>query len=73
MDEQDNIPILIITFNHKKKRQGFFSKAIKEAKEQGFKQKARDLILLRFGFTLFLYSIFCLFIIFISVLIVGGS
>lgn len=54
-------------------KQGIFTKAIREARAQGLKQRARDLVLLRFGFGIFLYSIFCLFIIYISVLIVGSG
>lgn len=49
----------------KQKKQGIFIKAIKEAKKQGFKQRARDLILLRFGCFISFYSIFSIFIIFI--------
>ena len=47
-------------------KQGIFSKAIREAKEQGFEQRARDLILLRFGCFIVFYSIFCIGFLFIS-------
>ena len=46
-------------------RQGIFSKAIREAKEQGFEQRARDLVLLKFVCFIVFYSIFCIGFLFI--------
>jgi len=48
-----------------KKKQGILTKAIREAKEQGFKQRARNLILLRFGCFISFYCIFSILFIFI--------
>jgi len=48
-------------------RKGIITKAIKRAKEQGFKQRARDLILIKFAIGMSIYALIIAFtFIFIS-------